>query len=190
MSKHFYFIDPNGNFASEDGTIRYRLEKGRKGMETVRAMRKEREVRFMEYQEDENRVLVELSPKRLKDYRVRERHEQYIKDLEKESQTVVLSLDNTIEIDGEEVVYHDVVASDYDLEAEVFKREELSLLKKALSALNKEELELIEALFLSDEPLSERDFARKKGIPQRTLNHRKAAILKKLKKFFEKSGSN
>ena len=44
-----------------------------------------------------------------------------------------------MEIDGEEVVYHEVIASDYDLEAEIFKREELSILKKALSALNKEE---------------------------------------------------
>ena len=46
------------------------------------------------------------------------------------------------------------------------------------------------ALFLLDRPMSEREYARENAIPQRTLNHRKTAILKKLKVFLEKSGSN
>ena len=33
MSKHFYFIDPNGRFESEDGSVRYSFLKGKKAFE-------------------------------------------------------------------------------------------------------------------------------------------------------------
>ena len=48
MSKHFYLIDEKGSFASADGSIRYRLEKGAKGTETVRKMREQQKVRFLD----------------------------------------------------------------------------------------------------------------------------------------------
>ena len=127
MSKHFYFIDPNGNFASEDGTIKYRLEKGKKGMETVRAMRMQREVCFFEYQEGEDKILIETDMAFYPGYLKQKNREQYLWEIEAECKPVLLSLDNEMEIDGEEVVYHEVIASDYDLEAEIFKREELSI---------------------------------------------------------------
>ena len=190
MSKHFYLIDEKGSFASAAGSIRYRLEKGAKGTETVRKMREQQNVRFLEYQDGDDRILIEINQESMKHHRKYERREQYIKDAEAEFKQVTLSLDNTIEVDGEEVVYLDTVASEYDLEKDVIRRESIILLKKSLSTLNKEEMRIIFALFLSDRPMSEREYARENAIPQRTLNHRKTAILKKLKVFLEKSGSN
>jgi hypothetical protein len=190
MSKHFYLIDEKGSFASADGSIRYRLEKGAKGMETVRKMREQQNVRFLEYQDGDDRILIEIKQERIEHHRKYDRREQYIKDSESAFKPVILSLDNTIEVDGEEVVYLDTVASEYDLEKDVISRESIILLKKSLSTLNKEEMRIIFALFLSDRPMSEREYARENAIPQRTLNHRKTAILKKLKVFLEKSGSN
>ena len=174
MSKHFYLIDEKGSFASADESIRYRLEKGAKGTETVRKMREQQKVRFLEYQDGDDRILIEIKQESIERHRKYERREQYIKDSESEFKPVLLSLYNTIEFDGEEVIC----------------RESIILLKKSLSTLNKEEMRIIFALFLSDRPMSEREYARENAIPQRTLNHRKTAILKKLKVFLEKSGSN
>ena len=185
MSKIFYFIDPEGNFASEDGTIRYRLEKGKKAFEKLKEANA-RNVRFMKYQDGNNDIFIELPLDKYKAHRKQERHEQYINDSSAEYKPLILSLDNEIEIDGEEVVYHDVVASDYDLEAEILKREELSLLKKALSALNKEERELINAIYLSDNPISAREYAKKKGISHTVVNRRMERILKKMREIFKK----
>ena len=74
----------------------------------------------------------------MKHHRKYERREQYIKDAEAEFKPVTLSLDNTIEVDGEEVIYLDTVASEYDLEKDVISRESIVLLKQSLSTLNKE----------------------------------------------------
>lgn len=183
MSKHFYFIDPNGRFESEDRTVRYSLLKGKVAIEKL----KERRIRFMRYKDEEDEILIEIKADRQSDYRKHERHEQYIRDLKDEYQPIILSLDNTIEIDGEEVVYHDVIASDYDLEEEIIKREELSMLKKSLSALNKEEMDLIYNLYLIDDPLSLREYASQVGLHFTTVDYRVKKILEKLKLFFEKS---
>lgn len=182
MSKHFYFIDPNGIYESEDGTLRYGLLKGKAAYEKL----KERKIRFMRYQEGEDEIFVELMNQEQKRYRQYERREQYIRDSREEHAPLILSLDNVIEMDGEEVVYHDVIASDYDLEEEVVKYEELEMLRKYLSALNKEERKLVEALYLSENPISAREYAKRKGISHTAVNKQMEKILKKLELFFEK----
>ena len=182
MSKHFYFIDPNGRFESEDGSVRYSFLKGKKAFDKL----KERKTRFMRYQDGEDEILIELCPEYSQNYRKYENREQYLLELATESKVAVLSLDNVIEIDGEEVVYHDVVASDYDLEAEVLKREELLLLKKSLNALSKEERQLISAIYLVDEPISAREYAKLKGVSHTVINRRVERIFKKMRIFFEK----
>ena len=183
MSKIFYFIDPEGNFASEDGTIRYRLEKGKRAFQELKEANA-RNVRFMKCQDGNNEIFIELPLDKYKAHRRQERHEQYINDSSAEYKPLILSLDNEIEVDGEEVVYHDVIASDYDLEAEIFKREEIFLLKKALSALNKEEQDMIQHLFLMEDPFTLREYAKKIGVHFTTVDYRLKKVLEKMKKFF------
>ena len=190
MIKHFYFIDPEGDFYSEDGTTRYRRETGKVGAITARYMRETMDVRFIESKIGDVLCLVEVGQAFLNDYRKYERHEQYIRDSKNESDLIFLSLDHVREEDGEELLYHEVIACDNDLEEKILVREKLAVLDKSLSTLNKEEMEIIRDLYLTDEPMTEREYARYKGIPQKTMNNRKIAILKKLKKFFENDGSN
>ena len=59
----------------------------------------------------------------------------------------------------------------------------LDKLRKHLPLLEAEEQELIYALFFQG--LSERQWAAKTSIPQRTINDRKRRVLAKLKKFLE-----
>lgn len=190
MGKHFYFIDPDGEFYSEDGTIRYRLETDEKGALTARKMRESVDVRFTESIDGEILSLVESGEKNVKDYRKQERREQYVRDSKRECNPIILSLDNIREEEGEELSYHEIIASDYDLEEEILMSEKLAILRKSLSALNKEERQIIHDLFFEDEPMTEREYARAKGIPQKTMNNRKIAIYKKMRKFFKNVGSN
>jgi len=58
----------------------------------------------------------------------------------------------------------------------------LDMLSKALSELTDDERFLINELFYQEK--SERTVARETGLPQKTINNRKRAIINKLKKFF------
>ena len=57
-------------------------------------------------------------------------------------------------------------------------------LNKSLVLLNQSEMDLINALFYAG--YSEREWASKTGIPQKTINDRKRRILDKLKNLLEK----
>ncbi|MBS7527118.1 sigma-70 family RNA polymerase sigma factor [Fusibacter paucivorans] len=59
----------------------------------------------------------------------------------------------------------------------------IAKLKESLGLLSAEELEMIHALFYQG--LTEREYAKNVGIPQKTINDRKARILRKLKKLLE-----
>jgi RNA polymerase sigma factor (sigma-70 family) len=59
----------------------------------------------------------------------------------------------------------------------------IELLKESLGLLSADELEMIHALFYQG--LTEREFAKNVGIPQKTINDRKARVLRKLKKLLE-----
>ena len=59
----------------------------------------------------------------------------------------------------------------------------ITKLKESLGLLSTDELEMIHALFYQG--LTEREFAKHVGIPQKTINDRKARILRKLKKLLE-----
>ena len=70
------------------------------------------------------------------------------------------------------------------IEDDVLRQLDLETLRRALDTLTEDEYALICALYLQDKPMTEREFSRKTGIPQKPLNARKARILKKLKSFF------
>ena len=186
MIKHFYFIDPDGEFYSEDGTTRYRREIGKVGAITARYMRETMDVRFIESKIGDVLSLVEAGQAHVKEYRKYERREQYIRDSKNENNPIILSLDNVREEDGEELSYHEVIASDYDLEEEILISEKIMVLEKSLSTLNKEERETVNALYLSDDPISAREYAKRKGISHTAVNKQMEKILKKLELFFKK----
>ena len=69
-------------------------------------------------------------------------------------------------------------------EDEALRKLDLSTLRRALRTLSKEEMELITLLYLSEEPISENQYAQLLGVPQTTLNYRKEKIFKKIRIFF------
>lgn len=63
----------------------------------------------------------------------------------------------------------------------VLKKMEIKALQRAVSALPDADKALIQALFYDG--LSEREYAKETGIPQKTINNRKMVILRKLRKL-------
>ena len=85
----------------------------------------------------------------------------------------------------EDFTLHDVLADDsIDVEQDAIKRCELSRLKAALKHLETEEMELLTALFLTDNPLNEREYAERLGVSQPAINKQKKMIMEKIRKNF------
>ena len=75
--------------------------------------------------------------------------------------------------------------TDYDLEEIVMKNLDLERLHDALKTLSQEQMDLICALYLRDEPMSVSQYASVLGISKNAVQCRKNVILKKLRKFMD-----
>lgn len=77
---------------------------------------------------------------------------------------------------------HDLIADEDSL----FENEliESLMFQQVVNALSEDEIELIYAIYLSDKPMTIRDYAEITGVHFTTVNYRKKKILEKLKELF------
>ena len=75
----------------------------------------------------------------------------------------------------------------HSVEDAVIREINLEILRRALKSLTDDELKIVRSLYLSDNPMSERQLSRIMNIPVTTLDYRKKQVLKKLRNFFEKN---
>lgn len=61
---------------------------------------------------------------------------------------------------------------------------EMQELRQFIAKLDEREQCVLYELYLSDNPISERELSRRMGVSQKTLNYRKKKILEKLKKLW------
>ena len=108
----------------------------------------------------------------------------YLKRMERESgfQTVSMSsmIINEEEYNGEEII----ADPDSDVVAEVMQKIAFETLETALDSLSAEEYEIIHNMFLAEETLSEREYAKLLGVPRMTLRYWKMQALEKVRKYF------
>lgn len=186
MSITFYIEDPSGTILSEDGQRRFKKMDGKSGYEFVHtAGGKGR--RFIELVDPENEdfiLKVEVPNYCIKNFRKDERHEQYVADMAKTYDYSTLSLNSAENEDREETLDAFIADDETDVERDVLHQCDLETLRKALKTLSDEELAIITALYLRDEPMTEREYAAATATAQKTINDRKKRILKKIKKFF------
>ncbi len=108
----------------------------------------------------------------------------YLKRMERESGLLTVSMSSLI-INEEEYNGEEIIADpDTDVVEEVMQKIEFECLEKALDSLSTEEYDILYNLYLTDRPLTEREYSALKGIPQQTLHDRKSRILKKIKNYF------
>lgn len=185
----YYYDDPNGKYASTDGSRKFTKVSGKAAYDFLKTPEGKTK-RFMKVTDSEDGgedVFVELQPKDIPEYRKTERREQYLNDTIAELQISFIPLtaeesdESTEDIfSGEELFADESV----DVVAEVIKKMELDTLRKALASLSQNEFQLIHALYLADQPKTECEMAEEKSVSQQMVNKAKKAILEKLKKFF------
>jgi len=119
-------------------------------------------------------VRIEVSEEVYRAYYKEREHEKYI---DKVSRDKNISLDELIEI-GFNIELNCSDIPKESAEDEAIKNILIEQIKEKLKLLEPEELFLIKEIF--ENGVSERELARRTGIPVQTLNDRKKAILKKL----------
>lgn len=182
----FYIENENGNYSSENGNRRFQKLIGQKVFEFLKSEAGKGR-RFMKVNDDGelNKVYVEVPRDAIKAIRKDERRKQYLSDCRNASGYVVISLYAAEMCKDDCASGEELIADDNcDIENEVLHNMNLEKLRKALRTLSKEEMLLINALYLSDKPISERKLAEIINVPQKTINYRKRRILEKLKNFF------
>ena len=107
--------------------------------------------------------------------------ERFVLDETKQVAFFIPSREDSLErlIEAEE----QFVDEETNVEEMAIKTVMVEQLKETMALLSADEVEMINALFYQG--FSEREYARKVGIPQKTINDRKMRILHKLKKLLE-----
>ena len=72
----------------------------------------------------------------------------------------------------------------HSVEDAVIREIDLEILRRALKSLTDDELKIVRSLYLSDNPMSERQLSKELGVSQKTVNNWKRRVLDKLKKYF------
>ena len=183
MKKIFYILDSNGEFYSTDRTKRYKQLTGQALYAYLRT--EEGKKKYFDVWKDDDRdvmIGVEVPTERVKIYVAERRRSRYIKQVMKELDISLTSLDIITDVEmgligGEEILPDMSI----NIEDEITDKIQLEELHRALQELSKEEMLLIGALFFDG--YSEREWSVISGIPQKTINNRKQRIIEKLKKI-------
>jgi len=130
--------------------------------------------------EETSVLMMEVTAEEYADWDRRRHRFDYRQEMEKEFEDSFVSLDQEVPC-TEGMLFHDVVADpDISTEGDALHHVELSSLRTDLTTLTSEERKLIDLLYLNNpECKTERAIARELGLPQKTLNNRKKAVLKK-----------
>lgn len=123
-------------------------------------------------------VVLESSKREAQVHRAEKDHSDYLKEQEEGWSTVSLyTIEDESKCSGEDII-EDVTQN---VEAETIARIEHKALISALSHLDAESRQLIQALYLSDTRKTEREFALENGVSQVAIHKQKKKVLARLK---------
>jgi RNA polymerase sigma factor, sigma-70 family len=125
-------------------------------------------------------VVVEVTKTVYHTYHQMERHARHLEEKDRQHGLVSYHALDTIDTLGEEALPSPDAASVEDAAIAHILQERLH---QCLELLPAQDRELIHALYF--EELSERDLARKTGVPQRTIHDRKKKVIARLKKMLK-----
>ena len=184
MIKVFYIEDNNGKFVSADGHKRWTRLTGKALYDFLQTERGKNTYFFDDTDEKGVCIGVEISDAETRTNLIKEdKHNTYLRQMRDKSGLETVSFDFIETPDGESCG-DEIIVGDDNLEESVFHSIDLKKLRAALQTLSAEEYNLIFALYLQNNPMTERAYSAQYSIPQKTINDRKNRILKKLKSFF------
>ena len=181
--KIFYFENELGEILSENGNRRFIALTGEAAHDYLSLHKGLLFYRTLTEEVGGDEVFVEVPKNHYKAVQQEKNHEAYIRFTIKEYGMEILYFSQPLTSDCDltlEDVYHDPSAS---LEDEVLDRMAIDNLRRALQSLSEEDYRIIELLYLSDNPLTERELAKSMGVSQPYINRLKRRILQKLRDF-------
>lgn len=185
MIKVFYIEDKNGQYVSADGSKRWTRLTGQALYDFLQTERGKKTYFFVDTDDNGVAIGVEITNKDQQlVFETDKRRRRYVSESQKESGYITVSFDYFETEDGTSTGDEVIPNDDDSIEDDVLRRIDIETLRRALETLSEDEYALIRVLYLQKKPMTERELSRKTGIPQKTINDRKARILKKLKSFF------
>lgn len=185
MKKEFYIEDENGRYLSEDGKKRWTKLTGRELYEFLQTERGKNAF-FYEYVNEQGvRVGFEVTDKKIElNCKASKRRTQYVNDINARYNYIVVSYDYIATEDGESSG-DEVIADEYSaFIEEVARKADVFNLHQALESLSDEEYELINALYLREERMTVRAYAKTKGVSHTAIIKRRNEIFEKIRNYF------
>lgn len=185
MKKEYYIEDKNGAYFSEDGKKRWSKLTGKELYEFLQTERGKNAF-FYEYVNEQGiRVGFEIRDEKIEsNCKASKRRTQYVNDINAKYNYIVVPYDYIATDDGESSG-DEVIADEYsDFLEEVARKADVFKLHQALESLSDEEYELINALYLSEERMTVRAYAKTKGVSHTAIIKRKNEIFEKIRKYF------
>ena len=187
LKKVFYIIDKNGEFLSENGKKRYKALSGQALYEYLRS--EEGKIKYFDVWQDDDRAVmvgVEVPSEKIKIYAAEQRRRRYVKDVMKELDISITSLESIVENNDNSLNGEEILASfDIEIEDEIIRKITIEEVRRAIRLLPLDEQKLIKEIFVCGK--TERELSKKYGVSQVAIHKRKNRILQKIKKFFDKN---
>lgn len=185
MIKVFYIEDNNGQYVSADGSKRWTRLTGQALYDFLQTERGKKTYFFVDTDDNGVAIGVEITDKEQQiAFETDKRRRRYVSESQKESGYITVSFDYVETEDGTSTGDEVIPNDDDSIEDDVLRQFDLETLRRALDTLTEDEYALICALFLQDNPLSTRDYAKQLGVQQTTVMRAKKRILKKMRNFF------
>ena len=185
MIKVFYIEDNNGQYVSADGSKRWTRLTGQALYDFLQTERGKKTYFFVDTDDNGVAIGVEITDKEQQiAFETDKRRRRYVSESQKESGYITVSFDYVETEDGTSTGDEVIPNDDDSIEEDVLRQFDLETLRRALDTLTEDEYALICALFLQDNPLSTRDYAKQLGVQQTTVMRAKKRILEKLRNFF------
>lgn len=185
MKKEYYIEDKNGAYFSEDGKKRWTKLTGRDLYEFFQTERGKKAC-FYEYV-NEKGVLVGFEvcdAESASEIRVSKRHTQYVNDINAQYKYTVVPYDYIVTKDGESCGDEVIPDEDNDFLEEIAHNADICKLQQALRSLSDDEYELINSLYLSENRMSVRAYAKCLKVSHTAIIKRKNEIFEKIRKYF------
>ena len=185
MIKVFYIEDKNGQYVSADGSKRWTRLTGQALYDFLQTERGKKTYFFVDTDDNGVAIGVEIRNTELaSNLKGDKNHGDYLKQVRDESGYITVSFDYFETEDGTSTGDEVIPNDDDSIEDDVLRQFDLETLRRALDTLTEDEYALICALFLQDNPLTTRDYAKQLGVQQTTVMRAKKRILEKLRNFF------
>lgn len=184
-----YVFDTEGDFASPDGLNRYKRYIGVNVYAFFKATEtNKRHFVLISEDEDPDEIWIEVHEDEVYIARKDRRRQQYISDVIADTGWQFVSMNAQIDRNStcESMVFEEIISDQSeDLVDTISNQKDLAILHDALKHLKKDELELVKALYLDPDTVSEEEYGARLNLSQQAISMRKKRILKKLKKFFD-----